>query len=243
MSLCMAARGTGSRIVRQRGAREQHNDCDDHSRPAGPNLPRPRAELGRDLHRPPGVDPAASKGGRLAMAAGLIRCEHCGRAKPGPRPCCWIPPPPAAVTSRCRGSPTQTTTLSPRSRRRPRCRPVDLWAPAAWAVPHRQPRAGARAGDLACWIKLGRGDLEDEAPRLAQRFNVRAVPTLLILRRERRQHSRQAPVYRPPCGSGSSRHSPWVTQLGRPGTGCAAAAGPAIPVPVPRSCAEIRAYR
>src|SRR5215470_17506683 len=52
-------------------------------RPTGPDLPRPRrCTLGRDLHRPPGAltPPAQHDRRKGAMAAGLIRCEHCGRA-------------------------------------------------------------------------------------------------------------------------------------------------------------------
>jgi hypothetical protein len=59
---------------------------------------------------------------------------------------------------------------------------------AAGQTGSRRPRqdpsaaAAATARDLAGRIKLVKVNL-DEAPRLAQRFNVRAVPTLLILRK------------------------------------------------------------
>jgi thioredoxin 2 len=58
---------------------------------------------------------------------------------------------------------------------------VDLWAP--WCAPCRivSPALERLARDLAGRIKLVKVNI-DEAPRLAQRFNVRAVPTLLILR-------------------------------------------------------------
>jgi thioredoxin 2 len=59
---------------------------------------------------------------------------------------------------------------------------VDLWAP--WCAPCRivSPALERLARDLAGRIKLVKVNI-DEAPRLAQRFNVRAVPTLLILRK------------------------------------------------------------
>ena len=59
---------------------------------------------------------------------------------------------------------------------------VDMWAP--WCGPCRMvsPALEQVATELAGRIKLVKVNL-DEAPRLAQRFNVRAVPTLLILRK------------------------------------------------------------
>ncbi|SRR6266516_5553687 len=59
---------------------------------------------------------------------------------------------------------------------------VDLWAP--WCAPCRMvsPALERLARDLAGRIKLVKVNI-DEAPRLAQRFDVRAVPTLLILRK------------------------------------------------------------
>jgi thioredoxin 2 len=59
---------------------------------------------------------------------------------------------------------------------------VDLWAP--WCVPCRMvsPALERLARDLAGRIKLVKVNI-DEAPQFAQRFDVHAVPTLLILRK------------------------------------------------------------
>ena len=47
-------------------------------------------------------------------------------------------------------------------------------------LPHGQPRAEKVATDLAGTIKLVKVDI-DKNPRLARRFEVQAVPTLLVL--------------------------------------------------------------
>jgi len=59
---------------------------------------------------------------------------------------------------------------------------VDLWAP--WCAPCRMvsPALERLARDLAGRIKLVKVNI-DESPQLAQRFDVHAVPTLLILRK------------------------------------------------------------
>lgn len=57
---------------------------------------------------------------------------------------------------------------------------VDMWAP--WCAPCRQvsPALEQVAKDLAGQMKLVKVDV-DKAPKLADRFTVRAVPTLLIM--------------------------------------------------------------
>ena len=115
------------------------------------------------------------------MAAELVKCEHCGRTNRVPAA--------AAGTPRCgnchqplpwiadAGDGTFTEVAEAATI------PVvaDLWAP--WCVPCRMvsPALERLARDLAGRIKLVKVNI-DEAPQLAQRFDVHAVPTLLILR-------------------------------------------------------------
>jgi len=116
------------------------------------------------------------------MAAGLIRCEHCGRtnrvpaaAKGIPRcghchePLPWIADAGDATFAEIAEAATVPVV-------------VDLWAP--WCGPCRMvsPALERLAHDLAGKIKLVKVNV-DEAPQLGQRFDVRAVPTLLILRK------------------------------------------------------------
>ncbi|MEV8514577.1 thioredoxin [Dactylosporangium sp. NPDC051484] len=58
---------------------------------------------------------------------------------------------------------------------------VDLWAP--WCRPCRTvgPALERVAGDLAGTVKLVKVNI-DNSPRLSRRFDVRAVPTLMILK-------------------------------------------------------------
>jgi thioredoxin 2 len=117
-----------------------------------------------------------------ATAAELVRCEHCGRtnrvsaaAEGIPRcgnchqPLPWIADAGDGTFAEIAEDATVPVV-------------VDLWAP--WCAPCRMvsPALERLARDLAGRIKLVKVNI-DEAPRLAQRFDVRAVPTLLILRK------------------------------------------------------------
>ena len=131
------------------------------------------------------------------MAAGLIRCEHCGRTNRVPaaatgtlrcgschRPLPWV----ADADDDTFAEVAEAATLPVL---------VDLWAP--WCAPCRlvSPALERLARDLAGRVKLVKVNV-DEAPRLAQRFDVRAVPTLLILRRGE-MVARQAGALLPPA--------------------------------------------
>ena len=61
---------------------------------------------------------------------------------------------------------------------------VDVWAP--WCVPCRaiSPALERLASDMAGQIKLVKVNA-DEAPQVSSRFEIRAIPTLLILRGEK----------------------------------------------------------
>ncbi len=58
---------------------------------------------------------------------------------------------------------------------------VDLWAP--WCGPCRMvsPALAQVAADLAGQVKLAKVNV-DESPKIAQRFGVQAIPTLMVLR-------------------------------------------------------------
>ena len=116
------------------------------------------------------------------MAAELVKCEHCGRTNRVPAA--------ASGTPRC-GNCHQPLpwiadagdgTFAEIAEDATVLVVVDLWAP--WCAPCRMvsPALERLARDLAGRIKLVKVNI-DEAPRLAQRFDVRAVPTLLILRK------------------------------------------------------------
>jgi thioredoxin 2 len=131
------------------------------------------------------------------MAAGLIRCEHCGRSNRVPataagsvrcghchQPLPWV----ADADDDTFAEVAEAATLPVL---------VDLWAP--WCAPCRlvSPALERLARDLAGRVKLVKVNV-DEAPRLAQRFDVRAVPTLLILR-QGEMVARQAGALLPPA--------------------------------------------
>lgn len=87
---------------------------------------------------------------------------------------------------------------------------VDLWA--AWCAPCRMvsPVLDRVARDLAGQVKLVKVDL-DRAPRLVQRFEVQAVPTLLVLHRgqviARQAGAAPAPALRSWVETAIARHT------------------------------------
>jgi thioredoxin 2 len=120
------------------------------------------------------------QGNKEAIAAALVRCEHCGRTNRVPaaatgiprcgnchQPLPWIADAGDGTFAEIAEAATIPVV-------------VDLWAP--WCAPCRMvsPALERLARDLAGRIKLVKVNI-DEAPQLAQRFDVHAVPTLLIL--------------------------------------------------------------
>jgi thioredoxin 2 len=115
------------------------------------------------------------------MATDVIRCAHCGQANRVPAA--------AAGTPRCarchRPLPwiaeadDATFAEIADAARLPVI--VDLWAP--WCGPCRMvsPALEQLARDLAGRVKLVKVNV-DGSPRLSQRFNAQAIPTLLVLR-------------------------------------------------------------
>jgi thioredoxin 2 len=115
------------------------------------------------------------------MASGLVRCEHCGRVNRVPavasgtprcghchQPLPWI----ADADDATFGEVAEQARIPVI---------VDLWAP--WCGPCRtvSPALEQLARDLAGRVKLVKVDV-DTAPQVSQRFDVQAVPTLLVLR-------------------------------------------------------------
>ena len=115
------------------------------------------------------------------MAAGLMRCEHCGRTNRVPAA--------AAGTIRCGGchrplawvADADDDTFAEIAEAATVPVLVDLWAP--WCAPCRivSPALERLARDLAGRIKLVKVNV-DESPKIQQRFGVQAIPTLMVLR-------------------------------------------------------------
>ncbi|MBR7829615.1 thioredoxin [Actinospica sp. MGRD01-02] len=116
----------------------------------------------------------------MSTAARVVRCPNCGRKNRVPptgrgRPDCgnchsplpWI----ADADDETFGEVAERATIPV---------VVDLWA--TWCGPCRMvsPALEKVATDLAGTIKLVKVDI-DASPRLAQRFEVMAVPTLMVL--------------------------------------------------------------
>ena len=115
------------------------------------------------------------------MAAGLIRCEHCGRSNRVPaaaagsvrcghchQPLPWV----ADADDDTFAEVAEAATLPVL---------VDLWAP--WCAPCRlvSPALERLARDLAGRVKLVKVNV-DVSPQVSQRFGAQAIPTLLVLR-------------------------------------------------------------
>jgi thioredoxin 2 len=115
------------------------------------------------------------------MASGLIKCEHCGTTNRVPASAAGTPqcgkchePLPWIVDA-------DDTTFGEIADTAKIPVVVDLWAP--WCGPCRMvsPALEQLARDLAGKVKLVKVNV-DNSPRLSQRFQAQAIPTLLILR-------------------------------------------------------------
>ena len=115
------------------------------------------------------------------MAGGLVRCEHCDQANRVPaaaagmprcgqchQPLPWI----ADADDTSFGDIAEAAQIPVI---------VDLWAP--WCGPCRMvsPALEQLARDLAGRVKLVKVNV-DASPRVSERFEVQAIPTLLVLK-------------------------------------------------------------
>ncbi|MFF4977147.1 thioredoxin [Streptomyces sp. NPDC001083] len=115
-----------------------------------------------------------------ATPAGTVTCDHCGRSNRVPAA--------AAGTPRCGNCHSPLAWITEAgdadfAEVAEQAKPyvlVDLWA--TWCGPCRtvSPALERVAHELAGRVKLVKVDI-DRSPRLAQRFQVQAVPTLLLL--------------------------------------------------------------
>jgi thioredoxin 2 len=115
------------------------------------------------------------------MSSGQVRCEHCGQVNRVPTA--------AAGTPRCGKchqplpwiADADDTTFAEVADAAKVPVIVDLWAP--WCGPCRMvsPALEQLARDLAGQVKLVKVNV-DESPRISQRFEAQAIPTLLVLR-------------------------------------------------------------
>lgn len=133
------------------------------------------------------------------MPARVIRCHRCGRPNRVPAAASGIP-----RCGQCRSplpwiADADDDDFAEITNQSAVPVLVDLWAP--WCPPCRQvsPALEQLAADLAGRLKLVKVNIDD-APRIAQRFAVRAVPTLLILRDGRLVASRAGAAPGPVVG-------------------------------------------
>ena len=115
------------------------------------------------------------------MAGGLVRCGQCGQANRVPAAATGTP-----RCGKCHAAlpwivDADDTTFAEIADGAKVPVVVDLWAP--WCGPCRMvsPALEQLAGDLAGQIKLVKVNV-DSSPRIAQRFDAQAIPTLLVLR-------------------------------------------------------------
>jgi thioredoxin 2 len=121
-------------------------------------------------------------GDNEAMTGGLVRCGHCGQTNRVPAA--------AAGTPRCAKchealpwiADADDATFGEVAEAAKIPVVVDLWAP--WCGPCRMvsPALEQLARDLAGQVKLVKVNV-DTSPQVSQRFEVQAIPTLLVLRR------------------------------------------------------------